>query len=152
MSIIFLILTGIINTSNAGLPNYSILTWETKIHNPVSGHKIPLIVHYPAGGSNERFPIMVFNHGGDTKNTWYDFVWQWVVPLGYIVVLPGDYEKYINDFHYAADQRYTLDYMYDDCNVNLTCPLYNKIMLNSSVASGHSMGGGATFFSIGDYD
>ena len=102
--------------------NYAILSWQTVIHNSVTDHRIPLKIHYPnSTNSNEKYPLMIFNHGGDTKNTWYNFVWQTLVPLDYIVVMLGDYEKYINDIHYAADQRYkdALHWMYDNCNVNV---------------------------------
>eukprot|EP01084_Bolivina_argentea_P131996 232930_1 len=48
--------------------NSSIITWETEIINKVSNHKIPLKVHYPNSSSaNNKYPIMIFNHGGDTK-------------------------------------------------------------------------------------
>ena len=50
---------------------------------------------------------MVFNHGGDCKNTWYNYIWQNLVPLGYIVAMPGDYEHlWIYQYEYAATQRY----------------------------------------------
>eukprot|EP01084_Bolivina_argentea_P056788 103874_1 len=150
MNLRFLFIIAVINHICFG-DNSSIITWETEIRNVATNHRIPLKVHYPNTTSvNNKYPIMVFNHGGDTKNTWYDFIWQNLVPQGYIVAMPGDYEKYINDLHYAADQRYTLDYLLGNCNKNISCPLYNSI-IPISMCSGHSEGGAASFFSIGNY-
>ena len=49
---------------------------------------------------------------------------------------------------YAAGQRYTLDWLLDSCNNNVSCPLYQQINPKTSIAAGHSAGGGATLMSI----
>eukprot|EP00483_Globobulimina_turgida_P007857 UN07872 len=136
--------------------DYDVITWKTKIYNPtwdVFTDKIPLLIHYPKTDDKTlKFPVIVFNHGGDCKNTYYDYVWQNLAPQGYIVAMPGLYEHpWISEYEYTAAQRYTLNWLRSDCNANTSCPLYGMVG-NKSIASGHSMGGGASFLSVSNFN
>lgn len=129
-----------------------VLEYKVTLKNPVDGKKLPVIIHYPSDKS-ERYPVIVFNHGWTCHNTWYNYVWQKLVPQGYIVAMPGDDETDIpteNIFEYSAGQRYTLDWIVDDCAKDHSCPLAG-IIGDKFACSGHSMGGGATLLSIADY-
>eukprot|EP01084_Bolivina_argentea_P074711 135505_1 len=111
---------------------YLIKEWDTTIINPrYPNSKIPLIIHYPDISnisSSNNFPLLVFNHGGDCKNTFYNYTWQNLVPQGYIVAMPGDFEHFWDYQHeYAAAQRYTLDWLRASCNKNISCPLYQIV-------------------------
>eukprot|EP01084_Bolivina_argentea_P234018 394016_1 len=132
---------------------YLTSTFAITIFNPsYPNHQIPLLVHYPITNESTKFPLIVFNHGGDCKNTWYNYVWKNLVPQGYIVAMPNDYHHLLpNDIEeYAAGQRYTNDYLRIQSETNSSFILYSKIS-NRSMASGHSMGGGASFLSLGNY-
>eukprot|EP01084_Bolivina_argentea_P256576 432028_1 len=145
VSLLFIVLVCLTNSQK-------ILEWQVKLTNPVSGKKLPVIIHYPSD-KTKTYPIIVFNHGWTCKNTWYDYVWQQMVPRGYIVAMPGDDETDIpteNIFEYSAGQRYVLDWIKIDCPKDSSCPI-KDILGNKYGASGHSMGGGATILSIANY-
>ena len=89
--------------------NYTICSWDTIIIDPSrSHHIIPLNIHYPCNNSN-IYPLMIFGHASQSQNTWYNYIWEILVPQGYIIIMPGSYE-YINDSHllFATDMIYTL--------------------------------------------
>ena len=91
---------------------------------------------------------MIFTHGWECYNTWYNFTYQNLVPHGFILILPNDYSGN-NDTatELSQSQRYTLDWIYNESNNNITSPLYG-LTNNKYIASGHSMGGGATILSV----
>eukprot|EP01084_Bolivina_argentea_P262090 443141_1 len=130
--------------------NFTICHWDTIITDPARPtHQIPLKTHYPCNKTN-TYPLMVFGHASTTSNTWYNYVFQTMVPQGYILTMPGSYEVF-NDSHklFAADMAYTLQYFYDQCNITQFCPLYGMIM-NKSIVSGHSLGGAASLLIAGN--
>eukprot|EP01084_Bolivina_argentea_P299965 517118_1 len=136
---------------------YKIKQWKTTIKNPGNkNHDIPLIVHYPE--TKGVYPLMVFNHGGAAQNTWYNFVWENLVPQGIIVAMPNDY-TYASPNSisaestlelYSQDQRYVLDWFKDDCNTSNSCPLQGMIG-DKTIASGHSDGASCTILSFSGY-
>ena len=131
-----------------GNAQYSIETLNTTIVNKeADNHEIPLTIHYPSD-LTQTYPVMVFYHGWECMNTWYDFIWQTLVPMGIIVAMPNDYtaNNTTDENKCAISQRYTLDWIKDECNVDTSCPLYG-IIGDKSMAIGHSMGGGTTFLS-----
>eukprot|EP01083_Nonionella_stella_P209608 759677_1 len=144
--LLFFSLYGCLITCFGDIPNptghnYTICHWNTRIADPVRPtHSIALKTHYPCD-TNHSYPIMVFGHASTSQNSWYDYIWQSIVPQGYIITMPGSYE-YLNDSHelFAADIKYTLQYFYDDCNQTATCPL-NAMIMDKSIVSGHSLGG-----------
>eukprot|EP01084_Bolivina_argentea_P218033 370077_1 len=144
LSVVFFILHTLSIHSNG---QYDINTWNTTIINTANNHKIPLTIHYPSN-TNQTYPLMIFYHGWECMNTWYDFIWQSLVPKGLIIAMPNDYTENntTNENKCAISQRYTLDWIKKSCNINKSCPLYN-IVGNKSIAIGHSMGGGTTFLS-----
>ena len=120
--------------------NFSICNWKTDIYDPDRpDHKIPLLNYYPCDHV-QQYPIMIFGHASKSQDTWYDYIWKGLVPQGYIVTLLGSYEYEDSYPDFSRDQRYTLDWMYNVCNVTETCALYQMIM-KKSIASGHSFGG-----------
>eukprot|EP01084_Bolivina_argentea_P230814 389391_1 len=127
---------------------YGVKTFSTTIVNTeANNHEIPITIHYPSANVNEQYPVMVFYHGWECMITWYDFIWQTLVPLGLIVAMPNDYtaSNATNENECAVTQRYTLDWI-KQCNTNPSCPLY-QLVSDKSIAIGHSMGGGVTFLS-----
>ena len=144
---------------------YDIGEYETFIINPANNHTINLTIHYPistikpSNSTSTRkettFPSIIFSHGWTCKNTFYDYIWQNLVPQGYIVVMPNDDTTIIIDeflVNYAAGQLATLDWLIDVANNNddEDNPLYGLINPYSAACSGHSMGGGACLLSMSD--
>lgn len=131
----------------------AIKEWRINITNPGNNnHVIPLRIHYPNDNS-KQYPLMIFQHGGIAENTWYNYIWQNMVPFGVIVVMPDDYVTNLtkNDMtNYSQDQRYTLDWIRSIANNNKSTPIYNMIS-NKSIATGHSDGASCTSVSISNY-
>ena len=141
---------------------YDVGEYETCIINPANNHTINLTIHYPVAtiaASNNTirkatsFPSIIFSHGWGCKNTFYDYIWENLVPQGYIVAMPNDDTTIIIDeflVNYAAGQLATLDWLIDVANNNEDedNPLYGLIDPYSAGCSGHSMGGGACLLSM----
>ena len=161
---------------------YDIGEYNTSIINPVNNHTIDLIIHYPITNQNPdtnshitlsnhnnsittrtnlsntlttTFPVIIFSHGWTCQNTWYNYIWENLVPQGYIVAMPNDDNTIIPDefvVNYAAGQLATLDWLIDIANNDngISNPLYQIVNPYLSGCSGHSMGGGACMLSMSD--
>eukprot|EP00483_Globobulimina_turgida_P001809 UN01811 len=82
---------------------------------------------------------------------WYDYIYDNMVPNGYVVAMPATEEHLIAHHEILAkDQRYALDYLVEQ-NSNRSSPIYNKIG-KGYIASGHSMGGESTILAATNYD
>ncbi len=75
------------------------------------------------------------------KASWYNYIWENLVPKGYIVALLRDYQFIhmgeVNQL--SLDVRYGLDMLYYESNSNSSSPIYG-LLSPYSVAAGHSEG------------
>ena len=111
-------------------------------------HDIPTYIHYPITNNNDiQFPLFVFGHSYTGDIFWYNYTYEYLVPNGVIVALPGSLpEGPARD--YAIDYRYVLDYLMNESMNNITSPIFNRLN-GKSCASGHSMGGASAMISLG---
>ena len=124
---------------------------------PIRGNRnVAAQVYYPsmlggqdapiAGGGVVSFPVVVFGHGFVIASAYYPYVWQALVPAGYVVAL-CDTETGFQPNHtsFAQDLAFLVDTLQAE-NVNPASPFYGAITAASAVM-GHSMGGGAALLS-----
>eukprot|EP01084_Bolivina_argentea_P198521 339920_1 len=125
--------------------------WSTTIIDPNRPtHKIPVEISYPVSGG--PYPVIIFAHGWEGRVRWYDYIYDNMVPHGYVVGLPASEENLgASGTTLARDQRYLLDYLVEQSK-NRSSPVYNKIASSGYFASGHSMGGEATLLSASNYN
>ena len=115
--------------------SYTICNYATDIIDPSRpSHNIPLLIYYPCNHLN-KYPYMVFGHAAESQDTWYDYIWQSMVPQGYICIFLGSYEYASKQEDFARDQRFTNDWVRDKCSKDPNCPLY-QIVINKSIVSG----------------
>jgi pimeloyl-ACP methyl ester carboxylesterase len=120
------------------------------------GRQIQCEVYYPANaaGNDTPFaptvsPLIVLGHGFVMGYDAYQNIWEYLVPMGYIVVLPrteGSFSPVHSDFAkdlIVVQSRFAQDAA-NSANV------YYGIWNGKSAVMGHSMGGGATFLAAGD--
>jgi pimeloyl-ACP methyl ester carboxylesterase len=123
-----------------------------------NNRSIPTQIFYPAttGGSNVpvavgEFPVIVFGHGFVMAYTAYQYLWQALVPQGYILVLPtteGSLSP--NHLSFGLDLRFLVGKMKSE-NLNPASLFYGHIAEGSAIM-GHSMGGGASFLACQNFD
>jgi len=119
-----------------------------------SNRTIDAEIYYPSNSTgdnvpmaNGTFPTLVFGHG--FVMTWdaYDYLWNGIVPEGYILVFPkseGSFSPSHTDF--GQDIAFLVDAMKLE-GLNQSSTFYNAVS-DKSAAMGHSMGGGSAFLSI----
>eukprot|EP01084_Bolivina_argentea_P078290 142035_1 len=131
---------------------YDILSWFTKIRNPKDSDDIPLYIWYPNSthhvDNNITFPLLIFGHCLMGKERYYDYVWQSIVPNGYIVIIPRRFDGADEDIQLATDMRFTLDWMKDNCT---NCP-FKHLIGDKAIISGHSEGAGAAILAFSNSD
>ncbi len=116
-----------------------------------NNRNIPTEVFYPANqaGSNVpvadgMFPVVVFGHGFVMVYSAYEYLWEALVPLGYIVVLPkteGSFSP--NHLNLGLDLVFLIEKIKNE-GMNESSAFYGKVTANAAMM-GHSMGGGASF-------
>jgi hypothetical protein len=116
-------------------------TIDTEIYYPANttGDNVPL--------ANGTFPTLVFGHG--FVMTWdsYAYLWNGIVPSGYILVFPkseGSFSPSHTDF--GKDIAFLVEAMKLE-SLNQSSTFFNAVS-DKSAAMGHSMGGGSAFLSI----
>lgn len=121
--------------------NRSILT-EIYYPSNVAGDNVPV--------ASGQFPIIVFGHG--FVMTWdaYQWLWDSLVPRGYIMAFPRT-EGNISPNHdeFGKDLKFLNEEIKSENN-NPSSFLYQKIGATSAIM-GHSMGGGASFLAAKNY-
>ena len=123
------------NSFNPTSGNYTICNYDTTLRDPSRpNHNIPLLMYYPCNHLN-KYPYMIFGHAAESQDTWYDYIWQGMVPQGYITIFLGSHEYVSNENDFAKDQRYTNDWVRDQCSKDPNCPLYD-IVIPKSIVSG----------------
>jgi len=127
-------------------------------YDPVRGNRsIPTEIFYPAdtAGENvplasgfEQFPLVSFGHGFIMSWSLYDYVYEGLVPQGYIVAYP-DTEGELFPEH--DDLGYDLAFVIlslRNAGTDAGSPFYGRVAATAA-AMGHSMGGGASFLALG---
>ncbi|MEI6853269.1 MAG: T9SS type A sorting domain-containing protein [Bacteroidota bacterium] len=116
-----------------------------------SNRSIATEIYYPAttAGDNVafatgQFPLIVFGHGFVMSYSLYDYIWNALTPLGYIVACPNT-ETSTSPVHadFGADLAFLINKLKSE-NTNSSSPFYQKLT-NKSAVMGHSMGGGSAF-------
>jgi pimeloyl-ACP methyl ester carboxylesterase len=127
---------------------------QTFIDESRSNRSINTEIYYPSNSSGDNvpmangiFPTLVFGHG--FVMTWdsYDYLWNGIIPSGFILVFPkteGSFSPSHADF--GKDIAFLVDAMKLE-GLNQSSTFYNAVSDKSAVM-GHSMGGGSAFLSI----
>ena len=118
---------------------------------PGSTGSIPVAIYYPAKNdavdtdmAEGRFPLVIFSHGYQQAPTDYRYVWEPLVPAGYIVALLDKLRSAatIDIDAYAADINFVLEGLYNLASSG--DPVLGSHIETTSALLGHSTGGGAT--------
>ncbi|MGQ9846709.1 MAG: poly(ethylene terephthalate) hydrolase family protein, partial [Bacteroidales bacterium] len=108
-------------------------------------------VYYPATSAgdnkpfaNGQFPVLVFGHGFVMAWDSYQWLWDSLVPRGYIMVFPRT-EGGMSPSHsaFGEDLKFLNNFILSEGN-NPLSDFYQHILGTSSIM-GHSMGGGSSF-------
>jgi pimeloyl-ACP methyl ester carboxylesterase len=122
-----------------------------------NNRSIPTQIFYPANtsGSNVpvaagEFPVIVFGHGFVMVYSAYEYLWQALVPQGYILVLPtteGGFSP--NHLALGLDLCFLVGKMKSE-NLNPASLFFEHIAEGAAIM-GHSMGGGAAFLACENF-
>ncbi len=114
-------------------------------------------IYYPANTAGDnvavasgQFPFIVFGHGFVMSWDSYKWMWDSLVPLGYILAFPRT-EGSMSPSHleFGKDLRFLNEKIKAEGN-NSSSFLYQKVAQTSAIM-GHSMGGGASFLAADNY-
>ncbi len=119
-----------------------------------SNRSIPTEVYYPADSPGddvliaeappEGFPVIAVGHGYLITWSDYEYLWQHLVPRGYIVAVPRTETGLLPDHEdLGLDLAFLPGAILGD-SADPASPLYGGVGAACAV-SGHSMGGGASF-------
>lgn len=123
---------------------------------PARTRDINVHVYYPAETAGDdvpvasgTFPVVVFGHGFLIGYGSYSFLWNGVVPEGYILVFPTT-EGGLSPDHgaFGLDLAFLCDH-FQVLNTDPGSPFYQHVAPDTAVM-GHSMGGGASFLAVAD--
>jgi pimeloyl-ACP methyl ester carboxylesterase len=133
---------------------FAIGSVSTTYVDPDRGNRnIPSEVFYPAltSGSNAPladgvFPVVVVGHGFAMTYAAYQFLWEALVPLGYIVALPKTESSIFpapSHSNFGLDMAFLVNEI-KAAGLDVQSQFYGKVAANAALI-GHSMGGGASF-------
>lgn len=131
--------------------NYFVGHKQYNFVDPARSRTIQTEVYYPATSTgdntpfaNGQFPVLVFGHGFVMAWDSYQWLWNSIVPRGYIMVFPRT-EGSITPSHsaFGEDLKFLNDFLLSEGN-NGSSDFYQHILGTSSIM-GHSMGGGSSF-------
>ena len=118
---------------------------------------IPVEIYYPSDSTGDnvplsiltsaKFPLIVFGHGFLMSWESYEYLWQNLVPQGYIMVFPtteGGFSP--QHLEFAKDLAF-LNGAMKNLGMDSTSLFYNRLDSTSCIM-GHSMGGGAAVLSV----
>ena len=123
----------------------------TFIDSSRSNRSIQTEIYYPAISAGEstpfasgQFPLIVFGHGFVMAWSAYQWIWDSIVPHGYIMAFPRT-EGSISPSHsnFGLDLAFLNDFIKTE-NTNSSSFFYQHVATESAIM-GHSMGGGASF-------
>lgn len=122
-----------------------------------NNRSIPTQIFYPAATSGSNvpvaeggFPVVVFGHGFVMGYLAYQFLWEALVPLGYVVALPTT-EGGFSPSHLALglDLRFLVNKLKSE-NSSPSSLFFGHVT-DSAAIMGHSMGGGAAFLACENF-
>ncbi len=122
-----------------------------------NNRQIQTEIYYPANTAgdnvavaNGQFPFLVFGHGFVMGWDSYKWMWDSLVPLGYIIAFPRT-EGSMSPSHseFGKDLRFLNEKIKSENN-NSASFLYQKVAATSAIM-GHSMGGGSSFLAADNY-
>ena len=124
---------------------------------PGSRGEIPVDVFYPAEEEGEaappaagRFPLVVFGHGYGMQTLDYAYLWEALVPAGYIFAISDRLSDatFLNLEDYARDLRFVLSRIRQEGEAG-DSPLEGRVG-DAAALMGHSAGGGASVLAAAD--
>ena len=105
----------------------------------VAGEDVPVAVPPPGG-----FPVVAFGHGFLIPWSDYDYVWEGLVPEGFVVLLPDTEGGLLPDhLDLGLDLAFVLRELRED-SADPGSIFFGAVSSEAAVC-GHSMGGGASF-------
>jgi hypothetical protein len=150
----------VVVAASAPAPAYEIGHISAPFTDPDRGNRsVPTEIFYPAeaGGENAPiapppqggFPVVSFGHGFLIPWDDYDFLWEGLVPAGYIVALPATEQGLLpSHLEFGRDLAFVVRRIRaagDDPG----SPFYASVS-SAGAVSGHSMGGGASLLGAAD--
>jgi len=122
-----------------------------------NNRQIQTEIYYPANTAGDnvpvasgQFPFMVYGHGFMMSWDSYKWLWDSLVPLGYIIAFPKtEGGMGPNHLEFGKDLRFLNEKIKSENNNNSSF-LYQKVT-NKSAIMGHSMGGGSSFLAADNY-
>ncbi|MEZ5196828.1 MAG: hypothetical protein R2764_10610 [Bacteroidales bacterium] len=121
-----------------------------------NNRSIPTEIFYPANSSGTNvplaegeFPVIAFGHGFIMAYSAYQYIWEALVPEGYILAFPTTEGSIIpapSHLNFGLDLRFLINKLKAE-GQNSGSLFYNHIA-DSSAIMGHSMGGGASFLAV----
>jgi len=100
-----------------------------------------------AGAGGIRFPVIVFGHGFVISIDSYPYLWENLVPQGYILVMCNTETGILpNHGNFGQDLAFLVDRLQAE-GASPASRFYGKVAPTSAVM-GHSMGGGSSFLSV----
>lgn len=117
------------------------------------GRAIPTEIYYPAdtggedvplAGGLDTFPVVAFGHGYLMSWSLYDYVYETLVPDGYILAYPDTEGEFFPDHEdLGLDMAFIIASMRLE-GEDPASPFFGRVA-PTAAAMGHSMGGGASF-------
>jgi hypothetical protein len=123
---------------DAGRGNRQVAT-EIYYPSETPGDNVP-VADPPAGG----FPVVAFGHGYMISWSYYDYLWQNLVPAGFVVALPKTGgELFPNHLEFGRDIAFVSRALRGE--TSNPSSLFYGVLSGAAAIGGHSMGGGASF-------
>jgi len=118
---------------------------EERDHTQTDDHAVKGGIYYPSNPKEgEKFPVIVFSPGFIFSDSFYDYILNFFVPKGYIVVIEGsyDYDPISLPLWKAKDMAFLLDFIVNASRFDVESPVYG-IVGTKYISMGHSEGGSA---------
>jgi predicted dienelactone hydrolase len=156
-----LLVATIICSAALSAQTYQIGSATLTIIDQSRNRSIPVSVYYPANtagvevpvaSSPYGFPVVGFGHGFVIATESYSWLWEALVPLGYIVVFPKTEGQLLPAPNHAAfgdDIAFCAREVVKRGN-QVNSPLFGKVFPGIALM-GHSMGGGAAYLGAANY-
>ena len=119
-----------------------------------NNRQIPVAVYYPAQNPGSgvamapgSFPVVSFGHGFVTVHTAYKYLWEVLVPLGYIVAFPlteGSAIPPPSHMDFGLDIAFVARKIVNEGLTNPSSVFYGHVK-DRRALMGHSMGGGSAY-------
>ncbi|HPO17192.1 MAG TPA: hypothetical protein PLI09_27400 [Candidatus Hydrogenedentes bacterium] len=139
-------------------PVYAIGYTTVTYQDPARGNRnVAVKIYYPAtaagqdtpvaGDAGTTFPVLIFGHGFLIGIDYYGYLWDALVPKGYIALLCNTETGVLpNHSNFGQDLAFLADRFQAE-GADAGSRFYGKVA-NKTAVMGHSMGGGSTFLSV----